>query len=117
MAERDERAETLRLLGARVDALARLSWEELDAYGEREEWMACPSGRRLRVVTGAFWDMEEWKSGMELYAKAYVQSGWPRRFPYKVWRSRGGPDDLVPSRPPGWRPPRRRFGLRLPQRR
>lgn len=117
MAERDERAETLRLLEARVDALARLSWEELNVYGEREEWMACPSGRRLRVVTGAFWDMEEWKSGMELYAKAYARSGWRRRFPYKVWRSRGGPDDLVPSPPAGWRPQRRLFGLRLPQRR
>ena len=107
MGESAERTEALFVLGARVEALAGLSWEELDAYGEREEWVTCPSGRRLRVVTGAFWDMDEWQSGMELYAKAYAESGWRRRFPYKVWRSRGGPDDLVPVPPAGWRSRRR----------
>jgi len=55
--------------------------------------ITCPSGRGLRVVTGAFWDMDEWQSGMNLYAKAYAEAGWRRWFPYRAWRCRGAPGD------------------------
>jgi hypothetical protein len=61
--------------------------------------VAAPSGRRFRVVTGAFWDMDEWASGMNLYARAYAASGLRRWFPYKLWGARGGPDDPVPEGP------------------
>jgi hypothetical protein len=96
---RRDKDEAESILRPRMEAMTRLSWVELDAYGEREETVESPSGRRYRVVTGAFWDMEEWASGMELYAKAYPESG-RRRRPYTLWASRGGPDDLVPERPP-----------------
>ena len=109
--------EAKEILRPRLEALERLSWAEMDAYGEKEETVEAPSGRRFRVVTGAFWDMREWASGMELYAKAYTESGWRSRFPYKLSSSRGGPDDPVPNPPPGWTPERRFLGLRLGRRR
>jgi hypothetical protein len=107
VSDADEASEATAILRLRLDALERLSWTEMDAYGESDETVHSPSGRRFRVVTGAFWDMDEWASGMELYAKAYASSGWRRRFPYKLWSSRGGPEDPVPEPPPGWTPERR----------
>jgi len=47
---------------AKAKEIARLSWEELDAYGKRTEEVVTPSGRQLRVKSIAFWDMEEWAS-------------------------------------------------------
>jgi hypothetical protein len=95
------------ILRQRLDALAALSWPELDSYGERDEVLTTPSEERYRVVTGAFWDMDEWASGMELYAKAYAGSGLRRRFPYKLWAARGSEEDPVPEPPAGWKPARR----------
>jgi hypothetical protein len=89
-------------LNERIQSLERMSWYELDAFGEQRETVETPSGRQLRVVTGAFWDMDEWASGMELYAKAYTDRGWRRRVPYSRWSTRGGPDDPVPEPPPDW---------------
>jgi hypothetical protein len=113
MANRHDNDEAEAILRPRLEALTRLSWLEMDAYGEKEETVETPSGKRFRVVTGAFWDMDEWASGMELYAKAYPESGRRRRRPYTLWASRGGPDDPVHQPPPGWRPPRRVLGIRL----
>jgi hypothetical protein len=109
----DEKREALEILRPRLSMLERMSWTEMDAYGERVEVVDSPSGRRFRVVTGAFWDMEEWGSGMELYAKAYASSGWRRWRPYQLWSDRGGPDDPVPGPPPDWKPQRRILGVRL----
>jgi hypothetical protein len=103
VANGQDKDEAEAILRPRLEALTGLSWIEMDAYGEKEETVESPSGRRFRVVTGAFWDMDEWASGMELYAKAYPESG--RRRPYTLWASRGGPGDPVPEPPPGRRRP------------
>jgi hypothetical protein len=108
-----EKDEALAILGPRLEALTRMSWREMDAYGNQEEMVESPSGRTFRVVTGAFWDMDEWASGMELYAEAYTQSGPKSRRPYRLWASRGAPGDPVGEPPPGWKPPRRIFGIRV----
>jgi hypothetical protein len=94
-----EKTEADAILRPRLQALEAMSWDELDRYDEQQEVVAAPSGRRFRVVTGAFWDMDEWASGMNLYARAYAASGLRRWFPYKLWGARGGPDDPVPEGP------------------
>jgi hypothetical protein len=98
-----EAHEATEIMQPRLAALERMSWAELDAYGEREETVDSPAGRRFRVLTGALWDMEEWRSGMELYAKVYAPTGWRRNFPYTLSSSRGGPEDPVPEPPPDWK--------------
>jgi len=87
------------LADQRANDMAALSWDELDAYGEREETITTPSGGRFRVRSRAFWDMEEWASGMNIHVKVYPASGLRRFLGFKAWRTRGGPDDLVPERP------------------
>ena len=67
-----EKAEAEAILWPRLNALEAMSWHELDSYGEKQELVDAPGGRKFRIVTGAFWDMDEWASGMELYAKAYA---------------------------------------------
>lgn len=99
MARRDDKEEIRRALRDRIRGLYELSWEELDRFGHRTEHITTASGRQYRLVSGAFWDMEGWASGMELFAKAYAPKGWRRRFPYREWASRGGPGDPVPERP------------------
>jgi hypothetical protein len=113
----DAEREAFHILRPRLDTLEGMPWAELDAYGEQEETVQSPSGRWFRIVTGAFWDMEEWGSGMELYAKAYGRPGRRRRRPYTLWSSRGGPGDPVPEPPLGWTPERRVLGIRLGRRR
>ena len=113
MAGADEKDEALAILRPRLEALTRMSWLEMDAHGEMEETVLSPGGRTFRVVTGAFWDMGEWASGMELYAEAYAESGPKSRRPYRLWASRGAPGDPLPEPPPGWKPPRRILGVRV----
>jgi hypothetical protein len=48
---------------AKATEIASLSWEELDAHGKRTEEVVTPVGRRLRVKSIAFWDMEAWALG------------------------------------------------------
>jgi hypothetical protein len=113
VANGSEKDDAEAILRPRLDALTRFSWAELDAYGEKEEIVEAPAGQRFRVVTGAFWDMDEWASGMELYAKAYPELGSRRRRPYTLWAARGGPDDPVPLAPRGWRRGWRVLGVQL----
>jgi hypothetical protein len=84
---------------AKAKALAALSWEDLDAYGKRTEEVVSPTGRRFRVKSFVFWDMDEWASGMYIIVKAYPPSRWRRPFGYSAVETRGGPDDPVPERP------------------
>jgi hypothetical protein len=84
---------------AKAKALAAMSWQELDAYGRRTEEVTSPTGRRFRVKSFVFWDMEEWASGMYIIVKAYPPNRWRRPFGYSAVETRGGPDDLVPERP------------------
>ena len=79
--------------------IASLSWEELDAYGKRTEEVVTPVGRRLRVTSNVFWDMDEWDSG--LYVIVRVRPGWGlRRFlGESAVETRGDYDDPVPPRP------------------
>jgi hypothetical protein len=65
-----------RIAQAKAKEIASLSWEELDAYGKREEVVLSPTGRRLRVKSVAFWDMEEWASGIYVIVKVYPTRGW-----------------------------------------
>ena len=117
MSSLTEKAEAEAILRPRFDALGAMSWRELDSYGEKQEIVKTPGGRTFRVVTGAFWDMDEWASGMELYAKAYAESGLRRWFAYRLWGSRGGHDDPVPEPPNGWRPAKRSWRSRIGRRR
>jgi hypothetical protein len=84
---------------AKAAELAAMTWDELDAYGERVENVTAASGRTFRVKSFAFWDMDEWESGINIVVKAYAPSGLRRLWGYKAWKTRGGPDDLVPHRP------------------
>jgi hypothetical protein len=61
------------LADAKADEIARLSWNELDAYGERTEQSTAPSGRVFRVSSRAYWDMEPWASGIEISVKAITR--------------------------------------------
>jgi hypothetical protein len=96
------------LIRLKVEEIRALTWEELDTYGERVEEVVSSSGRRLRLKSSTFWDTEEWASGIYIVAKAYPVTGWRRWWPYREVTTRGGPDDLVPPRPPE----ARRFGER-----
>jgi hypothetical protein len=92
-------AEGQELAEARADEIALLSWEELDAYGERHELQTAPSGWTFKVRSRAFWDMDEWASGMNISVKVHSLRGLRRLWGYKAWRTRGAPDDAVPERP------------------
>jgi hypothetical protein len=91
--------EARQIAAEKLAALERLSWDELDAYGTRDERVTAPSGSAYRIKSAAFWDMDEWASGMELSVKVYAARGLRRLWPYKAYGGRGGPDDLVPERP------------------
>lgn len=90
-----------RLASATAKEIAGLSWEELDAFGERVEDVVSATGRSYRVKSIAFWDMEEWESGMYVIVTVKPTSGpgWRRWRRYRAVETRGGEDDPVPSRP------------------
>ncbi len=87
------------LADAKADELAALRWEELDAFGERVETATGPSGRAYQMRSRVYWDMEPWASGMNIDVKAYAPDGLRHVWGYKARRTRGGPDDLVPTPP------------------
>jgi hypothetical protein len=92
MKQTEEEREALEILRQRLDKLKRMPWAEVDAYGKRVEFVESPGGRRFRVVTMAFWDMDAWASDLLLSAKATRGPiYWRRR--YRLFDSRGGPDD------------------------
>ena len=93
------RSEARALAEQKADEIAALSWEELDAYDQCEESVAAPSGRSFRVRSRAFWDMDEWASGMNIHVKVSTRRGLTRFWGCKAWRTRGGPEDPVPERP------------------
>ncbi|MGI8729908.1 MAG: hypothetical protein ACR2LK_07950 [Solirubrobacteraceae bacterium] len=99
-----EKAEAEEILWPRLNALEALPWHELDSYGEKEEVVDAPGGRRFRIVTGAFWDMDEWASGNGALRQGVRRVGFRRLFPYTLWASRVGADDPVPEPPEGWLP-------------
>jgi hypothetical protein len=107
-----EEQEVRQFLRERVRAIEALSWEELDRYGKQTESLTTATGNTYRVVSRAYWDMEQWASGMEISAKAYAPSGWRRRWPYTAVGGRGGPTDPVGEPPTGWTAPRRRWSQR-----
>jgi len=90
-----------RLAHAKAKEIARLSWEELDAYGERAEELITASGRRFRVKSLAFWDLEEWASAMYVVVKVYPSRGLRRFWGYSAVETRGGWDDdeAIPDGP------------------
>jgi hypothetical protein len=98
---RDVQNEGRALAGSKAEAVAALSWEELDAYDQTVEEVVGPSGERYRLLTTVFWDMEEWASGMYIIVKAAPTRGWRRYWPFKAVEVRGGPNDLVPRNPSG----------------
>jgi hypothetical protein len=96
------------VLRERVRHIEGLSWEELDRLQDHTELVTI-SGEEYRVVSGAYWDMEEWYSGMNIWARAYAPHGWRNRFPYREHGVRGGPTDPVPERPAHLPPRRKRW--------
>jgi hypothetical protein len=96
-------------LRKRVEEIQWLSWEELDAYGKHVETFAASTGARYRVVSKAYWDGDEWASGIEIEIRAYAPAGWRRWWPYHDHRVRGEATDPVPEPPPGWKARRRRL--------
>jgi hypothetical protein len=52
--------------------IAALSWEELDAYGRRDEQVVGKNGRVFRVKSHVFWDMDEWASGIQINVKVHA---------------------------------------------
>ena len=91
--------EARRLAQATAADIAALSWEELDAYGKRDEQVVGKSGCVFRVRSHAFWDMDEWASGIQVNVKVYALRGLRSVWPYKASATRGGPSDPVPTRP------------------
>ena len=82
--------------------IAVLSWEELDTYGKRVEEVVTKTGRRFRVTSIAFWDMEDWESAMYVIVKVYpfTDWSWRRLWGYRAVELRGdSEDDPVPPRP------------------
>jgi hypothetical protein len=98
---RDVQSEGRALAGSKAEAVAALSWEELDAYDQTVEEVVGPSGTQYRLSTSVFWDMEPWASGMYVIVKAAPTRGWRRFWPFKAVEVRGGPDDLVPEKATG----------------
>jgi len=96
---RDADEEGRRIVREKVEALAGLRWEELDAYQEQIDHVRTALGRRYRVKSYAYWDGRSWETELHVVAKAYAANGWRRFKPYWDRRSRGGPDDLIPPRP------------------
>jgi hypothetical protein len=92
-------AEGQTLVNEKADEIAQLGWGDLDAYDERTEEIASPSGRVSRVTSRVYWDMEPWASGINISVKARPDGGLRRLWRYKAWRTRGGPDDPVPPPP------------------
>lgn len=86
----DARLEATRLARAKLRELESLSWDELDAYVERVEETPSESGRRFRVKSYTFWDMEPWESDMYVKVKVYAPRGLRRLWPYTVVGGRGG---------------------------
>ena len=84
---------------AKAKEIATLSWEELDAYGKRTEEVLTPMGRRLRVKSDVFWDMDEWDSGMYVVVRVRPGRGWRRLLGESAVETRGDYDDPVPPRP------------------
>jgi hypothetical protein len=90
-----------RLADATAKEIAGLSWKELDAYGKRVEEVVSASGRRFRVKSIAFWDMEEWESAMYVIVRVYPIPRWRRFWGYAAVETRGGWEDneAIPERP------------------
>jgi hypothetical protein len=90
-----------RLAQAEAKKIASLSWEQLDGYGKKSEEVVTPAGRRFRVKSIAFWDMEAWASAMYVIVRVYPIPRWHRFWGYGAVETRGGWDDdeAIPERP------------------
>jgi hypothetical protein len=95
----DIEAEARTIARRKAADMEALSWEELDAYGERQETVTAPSGATFRVKSLAYWDMEEWNSGLDIVVKVYPSKGLRRFWPYKAYAGRGDYHDPIPKRP------------------
>jgi len=71
--------------------MERLTWKELDAYGEQTETVTLASGTRLRVRTKTYWDMGPWESDLHIVAEAGPRARRiGRAWPYREHRVRPG---------------------------
>ena len=69
-----------RLADTKAKEIAGLSWVELDEYGKQVEEVVTATGRRFRVKSTAFWDIEEWASTMYVIVNVYPDPALPGRF-------------------------------------
>jgi hypothetical protein len=79
------------VLRDKVTSIERLTWHELDAYGEQDEKVALTTGEPLRIRSTTYWDMEPWESDLHIAVKG-IPVGWRlRRFlPYREHTIRPG---------------------------
>jgi hypothetical protein len=106
VATNEDEREVRALLEQRVEDVQELSWAELDRYGKHTERYTTDGGETYRIVTKAYWDGDDWESGIEIEARAYARTGLRRWLPYAAYRSRGEATDPVGEPPPGWTPSR-----------
>jgi hypothetical protein len=85
--------EAKEIIRSRVNDFDHMSYQELHEYGERVEEVVSESGRRFRVETDAFWDVEPWQSSMYVQVKVRPIRGWRRWWAYKFFQDRGSPDE------------------------
>jgi hypothetical protein len=85
------------LAEAKAAEINGLTWDQLDAYGQRIERVTLPSGKAFRVKSVTFWDMDDWESDLHISVAVYAESGWRRFWPYKARGFRGG--ETMPERP------------------
>jgi hypothetical protein len=92
----EEAEEARTLLRDKIALMERLTWDELDAYGEQLEEVTLSTGTRLRVRSTTYWDMEPWQSDLHIVAEATPVAGRIRRVrPYREHTIRGG--EQLPS--------------------
>src|SRR5438445_11666616 len=96
---RDDDAEAVRrAVKEGLAVLEAMSWDDLDQHETRIDTLIAPSGRRFRIRTWAYWDMEPWESDMWLVAEAQPEGGFFRwRWPVKERELRRG--ETLPPRP------------------
>ena len=101
-----EKSEARALIEQRLRHYQDADWIELNEIilTPKIEELTTASGRRYRVKSRAWFDMEAWESGLYVDVYVYAERGLRRRWPYKGVTERGAPADPVPDPPAdsGW---------------
>jgi hypothetical protein len=91
-----DQSEAQKIAAQKADELVSLSWDDLDRYEPRVEEVTSVHGRRFRVKSHTFWDMDAWESDMRVTVKVYATRGWCRYWPVTGRALRNGEDLPAP---------------------